>query len=87
MDHMLFGTCVCRRDANGVLYYQLEFTVESAKFSRHNVAVLASQDNLLFTLNAQCPVSRWQQDAQQLLHAAASFRLTSNRNPQYPDSL
>jgi hypothetical protein len=78
---------VRRRDGNGVLYYQLEFTVESAKFSRHNIAVLASQDNLLYTFNAQCPASRWQQDAQQLLHAAASFRLSGSRNPQYPGSL
>ncbi|WIA08472.1 hypothetical protein OEZ85_007908 [Tetradesmus obliquus] len=76
-----------RRDTSGVLYYQLEFTVESAKFSRHNVAVLASRDDLLYTLNAQCPASRWQQDGQQLLHAAASFRLSGSPSPQYPGSL
>lgn len=32
-----------RQDANGLLYYQFEFTIQSPKFKRHNVAVLATQ--------------------------------------------
>lgn len=32
-----------RQDANGLSYYQFEFTIEGPKFKRHNVAVLATQ--------------------------------------------
>lgn len=33
----------CRQDPSGLLYYQFEFTIESLKWKRHNVAVLATQ--------------------------------------------
>lgn len=39
-----------REDPNGLLYYQFEFKIESAKFKRHNVAVLATQVGRLLGL-------------------------------------
>jgi hypothetical protein len=69
----------CRRDEAGVLYYQFEFTIEKDPpnpFLRHNVSVLAARDDVLLSLNAQCPQARWERDGPQLAAAAATFRLT-----------
>lgn len=152
----------CRQDPNGLLYYQFEFTIESPKWKRHNVAVLATQvsvagrfcgdhgsprlechlrrrvnlwvlsggfcvehlhgcrpflpcmrrlvmsacdvtacrtcsccchcwccvqDNLLYTLNVQCPQSRWAEDGEALRQAAASLRIKPSGNAQYPGAL
>ncbi|KIZ00517.1 hypothetical protein MNEG_7443 [Monoraphidium neglectum] len=68
-----------RRDEAGVLYYQFEFTIEKDPpnpFLRHNVSVLAARDDVLLSLNAQCPQARWERDGPQLAAAAATFRLT-----------
>ena len=142
----------CRQDTSGLLYYQFEFTIESPKWKRHNVAVLATQvgtgicmkhcalqlcgqegvctgcqshlwaatsgwacmcnpqrrlavsvcavtpclcllcllcvqDNLLYTLNVQCPQSRWAEDGEALKKAAASLRIKPMGNAQYPGAL
>eukprot|EP00879_Flechtneria_rotunda_P006547 GHRR01006880.1.p1 GENE.GHRR01006880.1~~GHRR01006880.1.p1 ORF type:complete len:308 (+),score=105.40 GHRR01006880.1:460-1383(+) len=76
-----------RSGANSTLYYQFEFIITAPTFSRHNVAVLASQGNLLYTLTAQCPESRWQEDGDRLQQAAASFRLMQSGRQQYPGTL
>lgn len=76
-----------RRDVNGLLYYQFEFTIETAKWKRHNVAVLATQDNLLYTLTVQCPQSRWDKDGAVLKQAAASLKLKPSSNRQYPGAI
>ncbi|KAG2437352.1 hypothetical protein HXX76_006007 [Chlamydomonas incerta] len=58
------------------LYYTLEYTVRGPRFFRHNVSVYTARSNQLYTFNAQCPETRWQEDAAALLASAASFRLT-----------
>eukprot|EP00873_Tetraselmis_striata_P014914 jgi/Tetstr1/435178/TSEL_002634.t1 len=59
----------------GTLYYTMEYTVKAPTFFRHNVSVYAAADDTLFTFNAQCPESAWE-DSQELLRtAASSFRL------------
>lgn len=64
-----------------MLYYTFEFTVEKrpprggAGFNRHNVSVLAARDDVLLSLNAQCPEAAWPRDGPRLTAAAASFRL------------
>eukprot|EP00775_Hariotina_reticulata_P007016 gene7016-7230_t len=76
-----------RQDQHGILYYQIEFIITAPTFKRHNVAVLTSQSNLLYTLTAQCPESKWGQDGEQLLGSAASFRLIPSKQSNYPGSL
>lgn len=43
----------CRRDASGQLYYSFEFVIQAPTFERHNISVLTSRDNLLFTMTVQ----------------------------------
>lgn len=67
-----------RRDAAGVLYYQFEYTIQKSgpsPFLRHNVSVIASRGDVLFTLNAQCPEARWAADGARVRAAADTFRL------------
>lgn len=45
------------------------------------------QDNLLYTLNVQCPQSRWPEDGEVLKQAAASLRLQAKGNGQFPGAL
>lgn len=79
----------CRRDAAGELYYQMEFTVQSPAFFRHNLAVVGARNDLLYTLNCQCPEGRWADVAPQFRRAADSFRITSSGAGAegYPDRL
>ena len=79
---MAFETKACpqkttpRRDDAGNLYYTFEFTVrKEGGFFRHNVSVLASRGDVLFTLNAQCPEARWGEEGRGVSAAAATFRL------------
>lgn len=65
----------CLRTVQGVLYYQIEYTVEGPRFQRHNVSVIASVGESLYTLNVQCPISKWPHDGTALQQAAASFQL------------
>lgn len=44
-------------------------------FFRHNVSVLATRGDVLFTLNAQCPEDRWREEGRGAATAAATFRL------------
>lgn len=66
-----------RHDADGQLYYAMEFTVElPGKFSRRNVAVYGSRNGLLYSLNAQSRESAWNaQRAEQYYKAVDSFRI------------
>ncbi|XP_058084363.1 psbP domain-containing protein 7, chloroplastic [Magnolia sinica] len=58
-------------------YYKLEFRVQSSSFLRHNVAVCASCEGRLFTLNAQAPESAWPEVREEFHTIADSFSLTS----------
>ena len=62
-------------DERGGQYYWMEFIVEAASFRRHNVSCVAASRNLLYTVNAQCPVDRWDDDGARLAEAALSMRL------------
>ncbi|MEW5309009.1 MAG: hypothetical protein WDW38_000923 [Sanguina aurantia] len=64
-----------RQDALGTVYYDMEYTLEGPRFFRHNISSYASRDDILFTLNAQCPESSWGEDSEDLRKAAASFKL------------
>jgi hypothetical protein len=64
-----------RVDAAGQLYYEMEFTVASPTFSRHNLAVYASRNGLLYTLNCQCRQAGWGGYERQFMAAANSFRI------------
>lgn len=64
-----------RHDATGQLYYNLEYTVKSPDFFRHNISVYAARDGLLYTFNSQCPEDRWLSERVNLSTAANSFRL------------
>lgn len=81
-------TSTSRTDANGQLYYFLEFSVSSPKkFSRHNLTVYTSRDDLLYTLTLQCPTDRWQADKDKLLASAASFELLPAQANAFPGRL
>ncbi|KAA6421967.1 MAG: photosystem II reaction center family [Trebouxia sp. A1-2] len=64
-----------RHDDTGQLYYNLEYTVKSPQFFRHNLSVYAARDGLLYTLNAQCPEDKWTTEKDKLTVAAKSFAL------------
>jgi hypothetical protein len=50
-----------RTTADGDLVYWFEFTVSSQSkgWQRHNLAVIGSRDDALYTFNAQCNESNW----------------------------
>ncbi|KAF3790356.1 PsbP domain-containing protein 7 [Nymphaea thermarum] len=60
---------------SNIMYYNLEFEVESPSFRRHNVAVCTAHNGRLFTLNAQTPESEWQSVKDTFYRIANSFRL------------
>ena len=64
-------------DASGQDYYELEYRVrkESAGWRRHNLSVLSTRSDVLYTLNAQCSESRWQEYEGLYRRSAASFVL------------
>lgn len=64
-------------ERDGFGYLVLEFTVFSSlkKWKRHNVAVFATRNNFLFTLNAQCNEKSWSKEKGKLLTVANSFRI------------
>jgi hypothetical protein len=65
-------------DTRGVIYYSIEYQVrlESKEgWQRHNLAVLAAQNGVLYTFNAQCSESRWGALSSQYKRSAASFAL------------
>lgn len=65
-----------REDANGVVYYNMEYTVEGPSFSRHNVAVYAvSSAAELYTWSAQAPQSLWSSVEAQFRVISRSFQL------------
>lgn len=71
-----------RRDASGVLYYTMEYTVEGPSFFRHNVAVYAvSNAGELYTCSAQAPQSLWPTVEAQFRVISLSFRLLPDPNP------
>ena len=65
-----------RTTRNGDIVYWFEFTVEKpSAWKRHNVAVIGSRDNALFTFNAQCSESRWESLRNKYHDAAYSFNM------------
>lgn len=72
-------SCSTYTDAQGVVYYSLEYQVrkEGAEgWQRHNLAVLAAQQGVLYTFNAQCDEARWASERGPLFRrSAASFSL------------
>lgn len=82
-----------RKTKNGDIVYWFEFTVEkttgSSRWKRHNVAVIGSRDNALYTFNAQCSESRWEALKAKYLDAANSFNMipTSAGKKDFPESL
>jgi len=75
------------RDAGGLEYYTVEYRVQGTNppksaadaagkpFDRRNVATFAARDNVLFTLNGQCPEADADATAPALRRAATTFRL------------
>ncbi|GAB4820124.1 hypothetical protein N2152v2_007170 [Parachlorella kessleri] len=78
-----------RVDGAGQLYYTMEFTVRSPTFYRHNLAVYGARNDLLYTLNCQCPETLWKADEDAFHQAASSFQILSSGNGAagYPDRL
>lgn len=65
-------------DARGVVYYSIEYQVRkegTEGWQRHNLAVLAAQQGVLYTFNAQCAEARWSTLGPQFKRSAASFTL------------
>ncbi|GLJ46151.1 hypothetical protein SUGI_0972280 [Cryptomeria japonica] len=58
-----------------ITYYNLEYTVQSPTFSRHNVAVYTTFAGQLFTLNAQSPEALWPTMKGKFYEIADSFKL------------
>ncbi|KAL3134028.1 Thylakoid-anchored PsbP-like protein [Trebouxia sp. C0010 RCD-2024] len=64
-----------RYDDIGQLYYNLEYTVKSPDFFRHNISVYAARNGMLYTFNSQCPEDKWATEKTKLAVAAQSFSL------------
>jgi hypothetical protein len=75
----------------GDTVYWFEFTVEKASaWKRHNIAVIGSRDNALYTFNAQCNESRWDSLRNSYNVAAQSFQMIpvkDSTNKDFPESL
>jgi len=81
-----------RTTSGGDLVYWFEFTVssESKGWKRHNLAVIGSRDDALYTFNAQCNDSNWAGGLrlrEPYQTAAASFNLISTTKKDFPESL
>ena len=63
---------------DSLLYYTLEYTVESSTFFRHNVSVYAAYDDDLFSLNAQTPEKTWPKVETSFRMMAQSFTIAQN---------
>ncbi len=79
----------CRGADSGQLYYVMEFTVESPTFQRHNLAVYGARNDLLYTLNCQCPEQRWAAEEAAFRCAASTFQILSSGSGAagYPERL
>eukprot|EP00877_Chromochloris_zofingiensis_P014932 jgi/Chrzof1/9693/Cz04g12120.t1_PPD7[v5.2] len=82
-------TASSNTDETGQLYYLFEYTIKGPAFYRHNLSVLSAQDNLLYTLNVQCPQDKWVRDGAVLQQAAQSFKLLTDasQGSQFPNRL
>ena len=81
-----------RTTSGGDLVYWFEFTVssESKGWKRHNLAVIGSRDDALYTFNAQCNDSNWSGGlrlSEPYQTAAASFNMISTNRKDFPESL
>lgn len=71
----------------GDLVYTFEFSIEKVgKWKRHNVAVVGSQDGVLYTFLAQCAERKWKDLSESYFKSANSFQILPNANPNF-DSL
>ncbi|CAI5469754.1 unnamed protein product [Closterium sp. Yama58-4] len=66
------------KELDGVLYIRLEYTVQGASFSRHNVSVCAVKRGKLFSLNAQSPADLWPENLEFFSVVADSFKVLSD---------
>lgn len=80
-----------RRDAKGELYYFVEFKVQSERpaFYRHNLAVYAARNGLLYSLNCQSSEARWAENEAGFRRAAESFTILNSgvATAGFPDRL
>jgi hypothetical protein len=79
-----------RTTREGDVVYWFEFTVEKpSRWKRHNVAVIGSRDNALYTFNAQCSESHWESLREEYIAAASSFNMipTPADRKDFPSSL
>ncbi|GBG59291.1 hypothetical protein CBR_g32304 [Chara braunii] len=63
------------RGTRGVRYYDLEYTVKTDQWFRHNRAVFACVDGRLYSLNAQTPQTSWPERSEVFETIARSFRV------------
>lgn len=73
-DHELLGAGKYA-DELGHSYYWFEYTVETPQWKRRSVAVFTSDNDVVYTLVAQCPQEVWEEDKESLRRAAFSLRL------------
>uniref|UniRef100_A0A0D6QZH2 PsbP C-terminal domain-containing protein n=1 Tax=Araucaria cunninghamii TaxID=56994 RepID=A0A0D6QZH2_ARACU len=59
-----------------ITYYNLEYTVQSPTFFRHNLAIYTVFDGKLYTLNAQCPEALWPALKGRFYEMADAFKLS-----------
>lgn len=80
-----------RDEKDSELYYFMEFIVEApGKFKRHNIAVYAARNGLLYTLNAQAAAQDYTKSLEtQYQVVADSFRILSSGAgvPSFPENL
>jgi hypothetical protein len=80
-----------QKTSDGDLVYWFEFTVSSSSkgWKRHNLAVIGSRDDALYTFNAQCDESNWDHLREQYKAAAQSFNMipTPKGSKDFPESL
>ena len=67
-----------QRVKDSLLYYTLEYTVQSSAFFRHNVSVYVAYDDNLFSLNAQTPERVWPKVEKSFIMMAHSFVVVQN---------
>lgn len=76
------------RTTQGDTMYLFEFTVEvPSRWKRHNVAVFAARQGILYNYNAQCAESRWPSLREKYIRSAKSFTIFPTSNPNFSESL
>ena len=63
------------REEEGRTYYTFEYTIKTATWYRHNMAVFAEFGGKLYTMVAQVPQTEWPKREASFRAVADSFRL------------